>query len=71
MHLELAGFYNNCWCDSTYLSKGAAGWILLFVVSNHTTQATTAPWVGSVFLSAFVGASSCGLFWLYCRGNRA
>lgn len=68
---ELVGFYNNCWCDSVSLSKGPAGWILLFVEPSELATAATAPWAGSVFLSVFVGATSCGLFWLYCRGNRA
>ncbi|KAI0430330.1 hypothetical protein F5Y09DRAFT_356054 [Xylaria sp. FL1042] len=68
---ELVGFYNNCWCDSTYLAKGARGWVLLFVEASETAKAAAAPWTGSVFLSVFVSATSCGLFWLYCRGNRA
>ncbi|KAI1421679.1 hypothetical protein F5Y12DRAFT_688877 [Xylaria sp. FL1777] len=67
---ELVGFYNNCWCDSVYLSKGAGGWVLLFIDPSETAYAAAAPWAGSVFLSVFVGATSCGLFWLYCRGNR-
>ncbi|KAI1277671.1 hypothetical protein F5Y07DRAFT_362549 [Xylaria sp. FL0933] len=68
---ELVGFYNNCWCDSTYLAKGTRGWVLLFVEASETAKAAAAPWAGSVFLSVFVSATSCGLFWLYCRGNRA
>ncbi|TGJ83945.1 hypothetical protein E0Z10_g4792 [Xylaria hypoxylon] len=68
---ELVGFYNNCWCDSTYLSKGARGWVLLFVETSDMANAATAPWAGGVFLSVFIGATSCGVFWLYCRGNRA
>ncbi|KAI1367028.1 hypothetical protein F5Y08DRAFT_337099 [Xylaria arbuscula] len=68
---ELVGFYNNCWCDSVALSKGPTGWILLFVESSELATAATPSWAGSVFLSVFVGATSCGLFWLYCRGNRA
>ncbi|KAI0540835.1 hypothetical protein GGR58DRAFT_459136 [Xylaria digitata] len=68
---ELVGFYNNCWCDSTYLSKGTGGWVLLFVETREMAHAAAAPWAGGVFLSVFVGATSCGVFWLYCRGNRA
>jgi hypothetical protein len=68
---ELVGFYNNCWCDSTYISKGTGGWILLFIEAGEMADAATAPWAGGVFLSIFVGATSCAIFWLYCRGNRA
>ncbi|KAJ8131871.1 hypothetical protein O1611_g1750 [Lasiodiplodia mahajangana] len=68
---ELVGFYDNCWCDTTYISKGAEGWVLLFVEKRDMAQAAAAPWAGGVFLSVFVGATSCGVFWLYCRGNRA
>ncbi|KAI1172180.1 hypothetical protein F4777DRAFT_524993 [Nemania sp. FL0916] len=68
---ELVGFYNNCWCDSTYLSKGMDGWILLFLKPSETAQVATAPWAGSVILSVSVAAISCGVFWLYCRENQA
>ncbi|KAI0907045.1 hypothetical protein F4823DRAFT_630677 [Ustulina deusta] len=68
---ELVGFYNNCWCDSTYLSKGAGGWVLLFVEASEMADRAESPWAGSVFLSISVSATTCGVFWLYCRGNRA
>ncbi|KAI1125046.1 hypothetical protein F5Y10DRAFT_279745 [Nemania abortiva] len=68
---ELVGFYDNCWCDTVYLSKGPRGWVLLFVDANDMAHAAVAPWAGGIFLSVFVGATSCGVFWLYCRGNRA
>ncbi|KAI0393993.1 hypothetical protein F5Y17DRAFT_476227 [Xylariaceae sp. FL0594] len=68
---ELVGFYNNCWCDSTWLSKGAKGWVLLFVEASETADAAAAPWAGGVFLSVFVAGTACAMFWLYCRGNRA
>lgn len=68
---ELVGFYDNCWCDSIYFSKGAKGWVLLFVEKSDMAHAAAASWAGGVFLSIFVGATSCGVFWLYCRGNRA
>ncbi|KAI3337209.1 hypothetical protein HD806DRAFT_31058 [Xylariaceae sp. AK1471] len=68
---ELVGFYNNCWCDSTYISRGTGGWVLLFVEVSEMANAATGPWAGGVFLSIFVGATSCAVFWLYCRGNRA
>jgi hypothetical protein len=68
---ELVGFYNNCWCDATYLSKGVGGWVILFIKTSDMATAAAAPWAGGVFLSVFVGATSCAVFWLYCRGNRA
>ncbi|KAI8628733.1 hypothetical protein F5Y19DRAFT_437038 [Xylariaceae sp. FL1651] len=67
---ELVGFYNNCWCDSTYISKGTRGWVILFVQASEMANTAAAPWAGGVFLSAFVGATSCAIFWIYCRGNR-
>jgi len=68
---ELVGFYDNCWCDSTWLSKGAKGWVILFVEASETADSAAAPWGSGVFLSVFVAATSCAMFWLYCRGNRA
>ncbi|KAJ8119261.1 hypothetical protein ONZ43_g3754 [Nemania bipapillata] len=66
---ELAGFYDNCWCDSTYISKRAAGWVLLFVEKDDMAHAAATSWAGGVLLSIFVGATTCGVFWLYCRGS--
>jgi hypothetical protein len=68
---EIVGFYSNCWCDTTFISKGTGGWVLLFVDVAETAQSAAPSWAGGVFLSAFVGATTCGGFWLYCRGNRA
>ncbi|RYP50939.1 hypothetical protein DL769_010883 [Monosporascus sp. CRB-8-3] len=67
---ELVGFYNNCWCDGTVLSKGWRGWIVLFKDSSAMAADARQPWAGGVFLSVFVLAGSCCVFWLYCRGNR-
>ncbi|KAI0115895.1 hypothetical protein GGR51DRAFT_575697 [Nemania sp. FL0031] len=68
---EFVGFYDNCWCNSTYLSKGNRGWFLLFIDRHDMAPAAVAPWDGVFFLSIFVSATSIGVFWLYCRGNRS
>lgn len=67
---ELTGFYDNCWCDSTYLSKGSAGWVDLFVTKAAMASEARAPWAGGVLLNVFVVVSSLTVFALYCRGNR-
>ncbi|KAI1503427.1 hypothetical protein F5X99DRAFT_104600 [Biscogniauxia marginata] len=67
---ELVGFYNNCWCEGLYLSRGGSGWIFLFDDGSDLQSAAQGPWAGSVFLSLFVGISSFVIVWLYCRGNR-
>ncbi|RYP47671.1 hypothetical protein DL768_006324 [Monosporascus sp. mg162] len=67
---ELVGFYDNCWCDGTVLSKGWRGWVILFKESSAMAAAARQPWAGGVFLSVFGLAGSCSVFWLYCRGNR-
>ncbi|RYP05049.1 hypothetical protein DL764_004068 [Monosporascus ibericus] len=67
---ELVGFYDNCWCDGTVLSKGWRGWVILFKESSAMAAAARQPWAGGVFLSVFALAGSCSVFWLYCRGNR-
>ncbi|RYO79562.1 hypothetical protein DL766_010460 [Monosporascus sp. MC13-8B] len=67
---ELVGFYNNCWCDGTALSKGWRGWIIVFKDSSAMAADARQPWAGAVFLCVFVLAGSCCVFWLYCRGNR-
>ncbi|RYP14614.1 hypothetical protein DL765_006285 [Monosporascus sp. GIB2] len=67
---ELVGFYNNCWCDGTVLSKGWSGWIVMFKDSSAMAADAREPWAGAVFLCVFVLAGSCFVFWLYCRGNR-
>ena len=68
---ELVGFYNNCWCDGVFLGRGWNGWIILFRESSAMAAAAHKSWSGGVFLSSFVLAGSCCVFWLYCRGNRA
>ncbi len=68
---ELVGFYDNCWCDGTFLSRQWSGWVILFKDSSAMAEAARQPWAGGVFLSSFVLAGSCCVFWMYCRGNRA
>ena len=68
---ELIGFYDTCFCDGVFLGRGWSGWILLFRDDAEMARAARQPWAGGVFLSAFVLAGSCCVFWLYCRGNRA
>ena len=68
---ELIGFYDMCFCDGVFLSRGWGGWILLFRESAEMARAARQPWAGGVSLSVFVVAGSCCIFWLYCRGNRA
>lgn len=68
---ELVGFYNNCWCDGVFLGRGWNGWIIFFRDSSAMAAAAHKSWSGGVFLSSFVLAGSCCVFWLYCRGNRA
>lgn len=68
---ELVGFYDGCWCDSTALSKGVGGWVLLFIKPSEAAKIASAPWAGSVVLSVAVGATSCGIFWMYCRESPA
>jgi hypothetical protein len=68
---ELVGFYDNCWCDSTWLGQGTKGWVLLFVDLSEIAASAAAPSGGGIFVGIFVAATSCAVFWLYCRGNRA
>ncbi|KAI0593581.1 hypothetical protein F4775DRAFT_577351 [Biscogniauxia sp. FL1348] len=67
---ELVGFYNNCWCESTYAGKGANGWVYLFNQWEALATSARSPWAGSVSLTVVVCLSSLVIFWLYCRGNR-
>ncbi|KAI5918187.1 hypothetical protein F4810DRAFT_693375 [Camillea tinctor] len=68
---ELAGFYNNCWCQSDYIVKGARdGWIYLFDEQRNLQTSAWVPWTSSVCLSVSVCLSGLVIIWLYCRGDR-
>jgi hypothetical protein len=66
---EVIGFYNNCWCDSVSLSRGAEGFVILFKPPQEMADQATPAWAGGVFLSIFVVAASSAIFGLFSRGN--
>ncbi|KAI5866064.1 hypothetical protein GGS23DRAFT_367061 [Durotheca rogersii] len=64
---EITGFYDNCWCNTTYLSKGSNGWLSLFTIEKETAESALESWAGGVFLGVAVVMSSVIVILLYCR----
>ena len=65
---QFTNLYNTCWCSTSSLGLRSRAWLVLFASNTQIASASTAPWVGGVFLAVVVSFASAAFF-LASRGD--
>ena len=69
--MQLCGYFDQCWCQSNALSKGARGMVVLFKTEAQLVAMAKDVWVGSFVWSLAIPLAAGLWFALLARKARA